>query len=118
MPSPLWLLVFMLSRSASLVAGTASTVPEPGARIRPTIRRPERQRGTGVLVSVANDTVTMHAGDKQGGLLALSMRDFTRFEVRRGIRAVAEPAFRERRLLLRRWTAAPTARPGGRGKPS
>lgn len=73
----------------SLAAGTApaSTLPEPGTRIRLTARMPERQRWTGRFVSVVNDTLTMRPGDKEGGLLAVSMLDVTRLEVSRGTRS-------------------------------
>lgn len=82
----LWLLAILLGAAGNAAAGTASgsLLPEPGTRIRLTARMPERQRWTGAFVSVANDTITMRAGDMNGGVLAVPALNVTRFEISQG----------------------------------
>ncbi len=82
----LWLMAILLGAAGNAAAGTApgSLLPEPGTRIRLTARMPERQRWTGAFVSVANDTITMRAGDMNGGVLAVPALNVTRFEISQG----------------------------------
>ena len=85
----LWLLAILLGAAGNAAAGTASgsLLPEPGTRIRLTARMPERQRWTGAFISVANDTITMRAGDMNGGVLAVPALNVTRFEISQGTRS-------------------------------
>jgi hypothetical protein len=80
------LLVFLLLLTNLSLAGAASGMPEPGARVRITVRLPKHERWTGSFVSLANDTVTIRDSDSTGVLVTVAAPQITRFEVSRGNR--------------------------------
>jgi hypothetical protein len=82
----LTLLIVACCMASTVPTGVASPLPEPGARIRLTARMPERERWIGPFVSIAHDSVTMHAGDLNGSLVAVPTLHIERFEISRGDR--------------------------------
>ena len=78
------LLIVLTCLVTAVSGGAASALPEPGMRIRVTARAPERERWIGPLVSVARDTVTMHAGEVNGAIVTVPTLHVERFEISRG----------------------------------
>ena len=78
-----WMIVLAVTGTAPCVAATS--LPEPGARVRLTTRAPQRERWIGPFVAVTHDTVRMRRDGPQGTLVTVPALHVERFEVSQGV---------------------------------